>query len=183
MRIYILTILLLFAVNNLFSQTNYYTETKTIHENGYTYQVDKYGSGIIDVYNKENKWINKKQTYKSTGEYFYMPDYGLELLDNKSFLSTRKILFAILEESYSEEEKEQIKNIGKKCIIEFYINSETGRVDDVRFSFHRTSWYINIPISVFHNIELKIKEKLNFVVTDEGKKISYIYCFDYYKFK
>lgn len=182
MKTHILTILLLFAVNNLFSQTNYYTETKTIHENGYTYQVDKYGSGIIDVYNKENKWINKKQTYKSTGEYFYMPDYGLELLDYNAYISARKILVDILEESYSEEEKKQIKNIGKKCIIDFYINSETGRVDDVRFSFDELSYYINIPISVFRNIELKIKEKVHFVVTDEGEKISYIYCFDYYEF-
>ena len=182
MKTYILTILLLCTVNSLFSQTNYYTETKTIHKDGYTYQVDKYESGIIKLYNKENKWINKKQTYKSTGEYFYMPDYGLELLDNKSFLSTRKILFAILEESYSEEEKEQIKNIGKTCVINLYINSETGTVDDVRFSFDELSYYINIPISVFRNIELKIKEKVSFVVTDEGKKLNYIYYWDDYEF-
>ena len=182
MKTYILTILLLCTASNLFSQTNYYTETKTIHEDGYTYQVDRYESGRIKLYNKENKWINKKQTYKSTGEFFDMPDYGLELLDNKSFLSTRKILFAILEESYSEEEKEQIKNIGKTCVINLYINSETGTVDDVRFSFDELSYYINIPISVFRNIELKIKEKLNFDVTDEGKKLNYIYYWDYYEF-
>ena len=182
MKTYILTILLLLTANSLFSQTNYYTETKTIHENGYTYQIYRCESGFIDVYNKENKWINKKQTYKSTGEYFDMPDYGLELLDYNAYISARKILFAILEENLSFEENENPASEKQTCFISFYIDSETGKVDDVRFSFHRTSWYINIPISVFRNIELRIKEEVHFVVTDEGKKINYIYCWEDYEF-
>ena len=176
MRTLFLTIVLLFAINSLYSQTNYYTETKTFYEDGYTYQVDRCESGHIDVYNKDNKWINKDQTYKSTGEYFEMPDYGPDLLDNRSYRAMRNILHDILYECFSDEEIENIKNIGKICLIDFYINPETGNMDDVCFTFHRTSGYVNIPISVFREIELKIKERLNFVVTEEGKKINYIYC-------
>ncbi len=182
MRTLFLTIALLFAINSLFSQTNYYTETKTFYEDGYTYQVDRCESGNIKVYNKDNKWINKDQTYKSTGEYFEMPDYGLELLDNKSYRAMRNVFYNVLEEILSKTENKSIINEEQICFISFYIDSETGKVDDVRFSFHRTSGYVNIPISVFREIELKIKERLTFVVTEEGKKINYIYCFDKYIF-
>ena len=182
MRTLFLTIALLFVANSLFSQTNYYTETKTFYEDGYTYQVDRCESGNIDVYNKDNKWINKDQTYKSTGEYFEMPDYGLELLDNKSYRAMRNVFYNVLEEILSKTENKSIINEEQICFINFYIDSETGKVDDVRFSFHRTSGYVNIPISVFREIELKIKDLLTFVVTEEGKKINYIYCFDKYIF-
>ena len=182
MRTLFLTIALLFVTNSLYSQTNYYTETKTFYEDGYTYQVDRCESGNIDVYNKDNKWINKDQTYKSTGEYFEMPDYGLELLDNKSYRAMRNVFYNVLEEILSKTENKSIINEEQICFINFYIDSETGKVDDVRFSFHRTSGYVNIPISVFREIELKIKDLLTFVVTEEGKKINYIYCFDKYIF-
>ena len=178
MRTLFLIIALSFAINSLFSQTNYYTETKTFYEDGYTYQVDRCESGNIKVYNKDNKWINKDQTYKSTGEYFEVPDYGPDLLDNRYYRTTNKILYDILYECFSDEEIENIKNIGRICIINFYIDSETGKVDDVRFSFDRISGYVNIPISVFREIELKIKDRLTFVVTEEGKKINYIFCFE-----
>jgi len=40
-----------------------------------------------------------------------------------------------------------------------------------------------IPVSKFREIELKIKERLQFEVTDYGKQFNYIYYWNDYKFK
>lgn len=174
---------LLFATNNIIAQTNYYTETKTFYEEGYTYQADNYDSGRIKVYNKDCIWINTTQTYKETGEHFDMLDYEPELIERQSLDKTIKILHSILEECYTEDEKINIKNNKKTSIINLFINTETGKVDDVRFSFDNTSYYIYIPVSTFRKIELQIKDKLSFTVTEEGKKLNYIYYWEDYQFK
>lgn len=94
-------------------------------------------------------------------------------------------MYSILEESYSNEEKEKIKRVGRKGIgfVELFINPETGKVDDVRFSFFRLSYYMYIPVSKFREIELKIKERLQFEVTDYGKQFNYIYYWNDYNFE
>lgn len=174
---------LLFTTCNIIAQTNYYTETKTFYEEGYTYQANKCKTGDIEIYNAENKWINKEQVYKETGEYFDMPDYGLEVLEESAWIEAAKTLYSILEECYTEDEKEKIKNTKRECVVNMYINPETGKVDDVLFSFSRISYYIYIPVSTFRKIELQIKDKLSFTVTEEGKKLNYIYYWEDYQFK
>lgn len=37
----------------LAAQTNYYTETKTFHEDGYTYQCDVNEAAMVSLYNAE----------------------------------------------------------------------------------------------------------------------------------
>ena len=67
------------------AQTNYYTETKTFYEDGYTYQCDLRGSGFVTLYNKENKWTYVDEIYKDTGETFVMPEAGIYLTDSDTW--------------------------------------------------------------------------------------------------
>ena len=183
-KILLTTLFLLFA-NSIFSQTSIYPKeegTKIFNENGYTYQADRLGSGIIKVYNSDNKWINQTKIHKHTGDF---PDENTPDLESNEWKKQTDVLYSILEESYSDEEKEKIKGIGRKGtgFVELFINPETGKVDDVRFSFFRLSYYMYIPVSKFREIELKIKEKLQFKVTDYGKELNYIYDFHNYNFE
>ena len=58
-----------------------------------------------------------------------------------------------------------------------YINSSTGRVDEVSFEFHKSDPFATIPVSVYRKIETEIKKDLWFTLTTEGKMLSYIfYC-------
>ena len=50
------------------------------------------------------------------------------------------------------------------------INSDTGKVDEVEFSFMNFGTYATIPISVYRKIETDLKEKgLVYPLTEEGK--------------
>ena len=142
MKKFILIILFLFITNYIFSQTSIYPDStgiKVLYENEYTYQADRLNNGSIELYNRTNKWINQTKIHKHTGDF---PDENTPDLESNEWKKQTDILYSILEESYSSEEKEKIKEIGwgGECTIELYINPETGKVDDVRFSFFRLSY-------------------------------------------
>lgn len=56
-----------------------------------------------------------------------------------------------------------------------YINSSTGRVNEVSFEFHKSDLYIAIPMFVYRKIEIELKKDIWFTFTTEGKMLSYIY--------
>ena len=74
---------------------------------------------------------------------------------------------------FSDSEKQRIK--GCDFNIKMYINSSTGRVDEVSFEFHRSGPFATIPVSVYRKIETEIKKELWFTLTAEGKMLSYIF--------
>ena len=152
MKTLILAISTLFCVAYLHAQTNYYATTKTFNQDGYIYQCDVRASGFVRLYNKSNKWIKVYPVYKSTGESFAQTDAGIELFEDDNWTSSKC-----------------------KSIVIMYINSSTGRVDEVSFEFHKSDPFAAIPISVYRKIEIELKKDIWFTLTAEGKMLSYIF--------
>ena len=171
MKTLILAISILFCVAYLHAQTNYYTTTKTFNQDGYIYQCDVRASGFVTLYNKSNKLINVYPVYKNTGESFVQTDAGIKLL--KSDTWTRSKRFSIVNAAFSDSEKQMLK--GHDFYIIMYINSSTGRVDEVSFEFHKSDPFATIPVSVYRKIETEIKKDLWFTLTTEGKMLNFIF--------
>ena len=171
MKTLILAISILFCVACLHAQTNYYTTTKTFNQDGYIYQCDVRASGFVTLYNKSNKLINVYPVYKNTGESFVQTDAGIKLLESDTW--TRSKRFSIVNAAFSDSEKQMLK--GHDFYIIMYINSSTGRVDEVSFEFHKSDPFAAIPVSVYRKIETEIKKDLWFTLTAEGKMLSYIF--------
>ncbi len=173
MKTLILAISTLFCVAYLHAQTNYYATTKTFNQDGYIYQCDVRASGFVTLYNKSNKLINVYPVYKNTGESFVQTEAGIKLLESDTW--TRSKRFSIVNAAFSDSEKQMLK--GHDFYIIMYINSSTGRVDEVSFEFHKSDPFATIPVSVYRKIETEIKKDLWFTLTTEGKMLSYIfYC-------
>ena len=98
-------------------------------------------------------------------------DAGIKLLESDTW--TRSKRFSIVNAAFSDSEKQRIK--GYDFNIKMYINSSTGRVDEVSFEFHRSGPFATIPVSVYRKIETEIKKDLWFTLTTEGKMLSYIF--------
>lgn len=171
MKVLIIFINMLLCTPYLYAQTNYYTATKTFYENGYTYQCDVAASRTVTLYNKSNKWINIYPKYKSTGENFVQTDAGIMLLEKD--LQMRSKRFSIVNNAFSPAEKQRVK--GHDFSIIMYINSSSGKVDEVSFEFVNFAPFATIPVSVFRKIETELKKKLKFTPTEEGEKLSYIF--------
>ena len=155
------------------AQTNYYTTSKTFYENGYTYRCDLCASRFVDLYNVNNKWIGQFPSYKSTGETFVMPDAGIQLTTHASWLANEEKVKNIVNAAFTAAQKQTITD--EELYIDMYINTETGKIDDVYFDFSNIGPYAYIPVSVYRNIELAIKENVQEVLTDEGRKLNFIY--------
>ena len=155
----------------IYAQTYYYTATKAFNENGYTYQCDVCGSKMVTLYNSSNKWIYTYPVYKSTGENFVQTDEGIDLLENDNW--TNATCESIVSATLSASEKQRVK--GDVLYIIMYINSSTGKVDEVSFEFYSRDSFATIPVSVYRKIETEIKKNIWFTLTTEGKNLNYIY--------
>lgn len=170
MKIIITLIGTLFCISYLSAQTNFYDVTKTFNENGYSYQCDVPSSGIVTLYNKSNQWIYVDQVYKSSGKYFIMDDDCPNVIEFDTWVDPK--CESIVNKVFSVIEKRRVKE--HQFQIGMYINPDTGKVDEVDFTFANFGPYATIPISVYRKIEMDIKQNIWFVPTDEGRKLNYI---------
>lgn len=168
--LFILFIISLFMVD-LSAQTNYYSQDKTFYEEGYTYQCDvTEGAGLVNLYNKDSKYIYVKQINRYTGEKLSREE---ELLNEfKEETWTKPKCRSIVNNAFSSAEKQRVK--GREFTITMYIDPDTGKVADVEFIFVNFNPYATIPISVYRKIEVEIKKNIWFKITPEGKKRNYI---------
>lgn len=153
-----------------YAQTNYYTETKTFYEDGYAYQCEVDYAGFVTLYNKTNKWTYVAEMYKDTGKTFVMPDSGIDLTEYDTWTDDK--CKSIVVEAFTTEQKLKVK--GRDLFITMFINTDTGKVDEVNFEFVNFGGYATIPVSVYRKIELEIKNNIWFTLTEEGKKLNYI---------
>ena len=163
-------ICMLFCAVSISAQTNYYTTTKTFSENGYSYQCDVPFSGMVTLYNKNNRWMYVYQVYKSSGKSFIMDDDCPDVIEYDTWVDPK--CESIVNNAFSAVEKRRVKGHG--FTIGMYVNSDSGKVDEIDFNFVNFGPYATIPISVYRKIEIEIKQNIWFVPTAEGKKLNYI---------
>lgn len=171
MRYFVMTILLLCSLV-MTAQTYYYDVTKTFYENRYTYQCDVLdGAKLVKLYNKDNKFVNVEQVDKNTDEQMSI-DYKKQVLEDDSW--TRVKCLSIINNAFSTAEKQYIKEKNRPILITLYIDSDTGKIADVIYSFISNAPFGMIPVSVYHKIEKELKENVWFIPTKEGKRWNYI---------
>lgn len=161
---------MLFCIISISAQTNYYTATKTFNENGYAYQCDVAKSKNVTLYNKKNQWIYVDQIYKSSGKNFIMDDDCPDVIEFDTWVDPK--CDSIVSNTFSTVEKQRVK--GHKLFIGMYVSPDTGKVEEIDFSFVSFGPYATIPISVYRKIEMGIKQNIWFTPTNEGKKLNYI---------
>ena len=152
--------------------TRLYDYTRTFVEDGYTYQCDVPASAMVTLYNKENKLTYVDQIYKDTGEHYSHKDNVSLRTDAETDTWTRPLCFDIVNAAFTEAEAARTK--GYSLTISMYINPDTGKVMEVNFNFVTFDPFATIPVSVYRQIEVELKKKIWFNISEEGKKLNYI---------
>jgi uncharacterized protein YxeA len=169
MKMIITLISTLFCVAYLSAQTHYYDVSRTFYENGYTYQCDVQRSKRVRLYNKDNELTYTKWVFKDNGK---EPPFPYDIDDTKDDTWTKRKCYSIVNNAFSAEEKQRTR--GEELDICIYIDSNTGKVIEVDFTFLATNSFATIPISVYRKIEIGLKENIWFTTTAEGKKMNYL---------
>ena len=167
-NIFTFLFLLLYCADiHLTAQTNYYPETKTFHENGYTYQCDVDEASMVS--------LKTEQIDLTTGKrYEFTP--GKPPLAREPY--TKPQCFAIVNKAFSPEVKARID--GRELMIKLYIETATGKIADVVFKFttgNLAKIYTQVPVSVYREIEVELKKNVRFTPSAVGKKLNYIFMF------
>lgn len=154
------------------AQTNYYQSSRVFKEVGYTYKCDVSISQMVTLYNANNKYTYVAQKYLSTGENVGIDDVFDEFEEETW---TKPKCFAIVNKAFTNAEKQRCK--GKYLGIELFINSSTGKVMEVNFSFTTFEPFATIPVSVYRQIETELIKSVWFTPTAEGRNLNYISIF------
>lgn len=169
---------LLLNATTMFAQTindfgsNHYMETKTFVMDGYTYQCDvDQSTQVVHLYNKENKWTYIDHVYRDTGEHYIGPSSlrVTTIIDNPDMT---RIAYDIIDHAFT---KSMVKTFEDyRLTTTMYLDPDSGKVVEVLFRLTTFSPFAKVPLYIFRNMEVQLKEKISFTPTSEGRKLNYI---------
>jgi hypothetical protein len=159
----------IFTISNIDAQTSLNT-TKTVYEDGYTYQCDKQPWGVIYLYNKNNQYTYTECTYKDGSKLSKEISTGKVATLEKDAWTKRTKCESIVDSAFSKDDAAKVK--GYELGIDMIISPETGKVIEVYFLFHYAEPFATIPVSVYRKIELALKEQVWFTPTATGKQLN-----------
>lgn len=164
----IVSLIFVLCASFAYGQGFLYEEYKVFNGDGYTYICDPQAGGYVNLYNKENKWVETCPVNKKTGR-------SLEFGTNTFFYDPNMsgTIRSVVNKAFTTEQIEMVKDY--RFTIIMGLNSETGKLEEAYFSFYYRSPYSKIPVSVYRKIELELKAKVKFKPTEEGKALDYIY--------
>lgn len=167
---------LLCGVSSLSAQRDYTLhdpseyKSDTLYMENYAYIADTLAGVRISLYNLQNHPGRGEIAY-ADGSWLDTTQYPWNLLD--FYVVTDAIsdyMHSVVNNAFTVQQADSLD--GRKMTIELNISSADGRVTDVYFNFPSFYHYSKIPVSVFREIEVKLKQII-FELTDEGRRLTY----------
>ena len=151
-------------------ETVIYKKTTTFRVDGYTYQCDvDDGSQFVTLHNKENKLTYKDIVYKAT-EKAYIGSWNSKVVEYDSSMSWQEDF--IVDQAFT---KAMADEIGKdELSITMLLSPDTGKVIEVYFNFTTFNPYARVPLYVYREIEVKLKEQIQYKPGEVGKQLNHI---------
>lgn len=167
----IVLVSLLFVLVDMYAQTFYYDTTQLFCDQRYVYACDvAQESKLVRLYSKRNKFTDVEAINKKTGaEITDAERKETNFIDDGRLWE--KCLF-ILNESFPEEERMRVREC--KFLIILRVDTSTGVIRDVEYRFPAVSMLATVPVSVYYNMEMKLKKEIVFDITEKGKRFNYI---------
>ncbi len=163
------SIVLLASANDVCAQ-QYYTPGQDIAGNGFVYKCIYKGN--IEIYNANNVLTDAVQTRKNGNPIIYNVPLNAQprniLHEPSIYLTLVDIFNSVL--TASDKDKLRADFLG----LIMYINSDTGKVMEVHYFFHPArDGFVHIAPEKYFAIEQKIKQRMSFIVTAEGKTLNF----------
>lgn len=174
MKRFLFFLYLLVDISIVIAQTtNYYTATRTFEVDGCTYQCDvEYGR--VYIYKKDNPFRDIPMLYKGTTEVYGTPENeDIPVIERSSYKANAPKCKAIIQELFNKYHGKLESD--RYLDVNLFLDSQTGKVREVEFSFYDEASFGIIPIEDFIWIEQELKEKIQITPTSEGKKLNYIF--------
>ena len=162
---------ILFCMTDMNAQTRFYDTNRTFNEQGFTYiSYVVSGGAMVHLHNKDHQWIGVTQRNRdgTEGNEIELPSP----FQTNTAAQMRQLAHSIINNAFTPAEKQRIR--GERLTIIMYVDSQTGRVDDVEFMFLRMRGFATIPVTTYRRIELELKERIQFIPTDAGRSRNFL---------
>ena len=176
--IVLLTSQLLYAQRDydFFDQQDYTSDTLCM--NGYTYVCDTLLLfKDICIYNIENHPGREMNICYKDGSPIKIESiddlFSGRITEVVLDSNIRRKMYDIVDFGFSKEQALSV--FPQKFDIVLNISSTDGTITDVYFWYKNKSKYIDVPLDVFRQLELALKNQVVFELTEEGRKMNYVY--------
>ena len=174
----VLVAVFLLVASSLSAQREYHNgrrtaadyKSDTLYMENYAYIADTLAGVRVSLYNLQNHPGRGEIAYADGSELdttqfpWNMPDFYV-VSD-----ATLDYMQSVVDNAFSVQQADSLD--GRKMSIVLNISSTDGHVTDVYFNFASFFYYTKIPVSVFRDIEVKLKQMI-FELTDEGRRLTY----------
>ena len=161
-----------FAQQLDFIAPGYYRKDTVYVMNGYRYRCIG-AKGTVRIYNADylNQWEGQTQVYKATGKYFDSNWGKINPIVN-DYNMNQKVL-DIIDNAFTKEFATSLKD-HERLTVTLFLNSDTGKVEEVCFWFTHFGPFATLPLSTYRNIELQLIRDISYTPTAIGKQLNYI---------
>lgn len=171
-------ILLESTILPIFGQSTIYTESKIFVGTDYTYRCKKLGK-FIKLYNDSNKYVDSGLRYKDSSRVTDM-----DILSGETQVVEEDTMMyhfsEIIAENFTPLQIQQFNNFSdnnlRNLSTSMFFNPDTGRIIEVKFSFDERSPLAEIPVNIYRNIELALKQRIRITFNDIGKSFLFATC-------
>ncbi len=173
-KIYLVIVFLLGTLN--VAAQRYYSiltaedyQSDTVRMDNYAYVCDTLRGMRVFLFNLESSGVHIENTYKDGTPLPLNPwDMKDQVVIDENIASKT---LTILNETFSNELRRVLN--GEPLDIVANISSDTGEITDIYFSFSAKSKYTVVPVSVFRNMETRLKNEVVFELTEEGRSLTF----------
>ena len=126
---------------------------------------------LVHLHNVANTKTNAERRFRNGQPLTQRILLGQERLlepDNWTWNRSR----SIVNNAFSADERRRVT--GCELLVDLIIDSNTGRIMEVEFSFLANSGFATIPVSVYRRIELELKNQIWFTPTAVGRSLNFI---------
>ncbi|MBQ3070295.1 MAG: DUF5043 domain-containing protein [Tidjanibacter sp.] len=176
-RVIFIVVITIHALS-VFAQREYHNGRRTVSDyksdtlymENYAYIADTLAGVRISLYNLQNhpgrgeiayadgSWLDTTQYPWNLPDFYVVSDATLDYMHS------------VVDNAFSVQQADSLD--GREMRIVLNLSSVDGSVTDVYFNFPSFYYYTKIPVSVFREIEVKLKQ-LIFELTDEGRRLTY----------
>ena len=166
----LIIISLLFCITDANAQTRFYDTDRTFNEQGFTYVSRTIAGIMVHLHNSNHRWIGITQKNRdgTGGHEIELPSQ----FQTNNAIQMKQQARTIINNAFTPAERERIR--GERLTIIMYVDSQTGRVDDVVFRFVRIGGFATIPVTTYRRIETELKNRIQFIPTDAGRRRNFL---------
>jgi len=149
------------------AQTFHYNTTRTFHEAGFTYQANVSPTGMVVLFNANNRHDpNLRQTYRDGSP---LPPFSRDPTPLITPSGTMPIVENIVWNALTPAERQRMGDW--PLSVRLYVNqaATTPQPVEVKFGFSTTSPFATLPVSVYRRIELEILREVRLMPTERGR--------------